>query len=148
MRKLQLTGFSFLFLILFSPHQDLMLLCEMIPLLLSEPLSDHGRQKEATMSRNLSRYALIFLLLALSGLFFLLRNIHSVEVRDQSRFLLKNQHRPDHWPCLFFSLCHLRAGTATPCQPSTSSRAESSRPSFLGICPNIITTRPSAASWA
>lgn len=33
------------------------------------------------MSRNLSKYALIFLLLALSGLIFLLRNIHSVEVR-------------------------------------------------------------------
>lgn len=53
----------------------------MIPSLLSEPRPDHGRQKEATMSRNLSKYALIFLLLALSGLIFLLRNIHSVEVR-------------------------------------------------------------------
>lgn len=41
------------------------------------------------MSRNLSRYALIFLLLALSGLIFLLRNIRSVEVRDPSRLLLK-----------------------------------------------------------
>lgn len=70
----------------------------MIPLLLSEPVSDHGRQKEATMSRNLSRYALIFLLLALSGLFFLLRNIHSVEVRGQSHFLLKKKRKKQRRP--------------------------------------------------
>lgn len=83
----QLTKYAFLFLVPICPHQDLML-GEMIPLPLSE-LFDHGGQKEATRSRNLSRYALIFLLLALSGLIFLLRNIHSVEVRDQSCFLLK-----------------------------------------------------------
>lgn len=35
------------------------------------------------MSRNLSKYTLVFLLLALSGLIFLLRNIHSVEVRRE-----------------------------------------------------------------
>ncbi|KAM7380367.1 hypothetical protein PAMP_003669 [Pampus punctatissimus] len=34
---------------------------------------------EVTMCRNLSKYALIFLFLALSGLIFLLRNIHTVE---------------------------------------------------------------------
>lgn len=56
---------------------------EMIPSSLSETGPDHGRQKEAIMSRNLSKYALIFLLLALSGLIFLLRNIHSVEVRRE-----------------------------------------------------------------
>lgn len=71
-----------------------MLLGKMVPLLLSEPVSDHGRQKEATMSRNLSRYALIFLLLALSGLIFLLRNIRSVEVRDPSRLPLKTSADP------------------------------------------------------
>lgn len=35
------------------------------------------------MCRNLSKYALIFLFLALSGLIFLLRNIHTVEVRRE-----------------------------------------------------------------
>ncbi|XP_071775808.1 NXPE family member 3 isoform X2 [Centroberyx gerrardi] len=40
---------------------------------------DHGRQKGVTMCRNLSKYAPIFLLLALSGLIFLLRNIHTLE---------------------------------------------------------------------
>ncbi|XP_029980769.1 NXPE family member 3 isoform X2 [Sphaeramia orbicularis] len=39
---------------------------------------DHERQK-VIMCRNLSKYALIFLFLALSGLIFLLRNIQSVE---------------------------------------------------------------------
>ncbi|XP_034042282.1 NXPE family member 3 [Thalassophryne amazonica] len=40
---------------------------------------DHGREKEVTMCRSLSKYAFIFLLLALCGLIFLLRNIHTVE---------------------------------------------------------------------
>ncbi|XP_053295413.1 NXPE family member 3 isoform X1 [Pleuronectes platessa] len=40
---------------------------------------DSGRQRQVTMCRNLSKYALIFLFLALFGLFWLLRNIHSVE---------------------------------------------------------------------
>ncbi|KAM3861700.1 NXPE family member 3 [Diretmus argenteus] len=40
---------------------------------------DHGRQKGVTMCRNLSKYAPIFLLLALSGLIFLLRNIQTLE---------------------------------------------------------------------
>lgn len=53
------------------------------------------------MSRNLSRNALIFLLLALSGLIFLLRNIHSVEVRDQSRSRLKKPAQTRHQSCLF-----------------------------------------------
>lgn len=35
------------------------------------------------MCRNLSKYALIFLFLALSGLIFLLRNIQTVEVRRE-----------------------------------------------------------------
>ncbi|KAJ0070312.1 hypothetical protein NL108_007668 [Boleophthalmus pectinirostris] len=39
---------------------------------------NHG-QREVTMCRNLSKYALIFLFIALSGLIFLLRNIHTVE---------------------------------------------------------------------
>lgn len=54
---------------------------EMIPSSLSETGPDHGRQKEGTMSRSLSKYAPVFLFLALSGVIFLLRNIHSVEVR-------------------------------------------------------------------
>lgn len=33
------------------------------------------------MCRNISKYVLIFLFLALSGLIYLLRNIHTVEVR-------------------------------------------------------------------
>lgn len=65
----------------------------MIPSLLSEPRPDHERQKEATMSRNLSKYALIFLLLALSGLIFLLRNIHSVEVRTRCALQLTDTVR-------------------------------------------------------
>uniref|UniRef100_UPI0037E8D038 NXPE family member 3 isoform X2 n=1 Tax=Semicossyphus pulcher TaxID=241346 RepID=UPI0037E8D038 len=40
---------------------------------------DHGRQKEVTMCRNLSNFALIFFFLALSGFIFLLRNIQTVE---------------------------------------------------------------------
>lgn len=55
----------------------------MSPSSVSERGPDHGRQKEVIMSRNLSKYTLVFLLLALSGLIFLLRNIHSVEVRRE-----------------------------------------------------------------
>lgn len=39
----------------------------------------HHERWDVTMCRNLSKYALIFLFLALSGLIFLLRNIHTVE---------------------------------------------------------------------
>ncbi|XP_072252864.1 NXPE family member 3 [Leuresthes tenuis] len=45
----------------------------------SETGPDHGRQKGATMCRNLSNYALVFLFIALSGFIFLLCNIHTVE---------------------------------------------------------------------
>lgn len=37
--------------------------------------------REGTMARNLSKCVFVLLVLALSGLIFLLRNIHSVEVR-------------------------------------------------------------------
>lgn len=40
---------------------------------------DHGRQKGGTVWKNLSKYTPIFLLLALSGIIFLLRNIHTLE---------------------------------------------------------------------
>lgn len=40
----------------------------------------HGRQKQGAMAPSLSKCVLVFLLLAVSGLVFLLRNIHSVEV--------------------------------------------------------------------
>ena len=45
-----------------------------------EALANHGRPKGVIMCRNLSKYAPLFLLLALSGLIFLLRNIHTLEV--------------------------------------------------------------------
>lgn len=41
----------------------------------------HGRQREGTMARNLPKCVFVLLVLALSGLIFLLRNIHSIEVR-------------------------------------------------------------------
>ncbi|XP_059896348.1 NXPE family member 3-like [Gadus macrocephalus] len=44
-----------------------------------EALANHGRPKGVIMCRNLSKYAPLFLLLALSGLIFLLRNIHTLE---------------------------------------------------------------------
>lgn len=44
----------------------------------------HGRQKKGTMARNLSKCVFVFLVLALSGLIFLLRSIRSVEVRRGS----------------------------------------------------------------
>lgn len=54
----------------------------------SETGPDHVGQKEVTMCRNLSKYAFIFLFLALSGLIFLLRNIHTVEVRKEVGYTL------------------------------------------------------------
>jgi len=40
----------------------------------------HGRPRGVVVCRHLSKYAPIFLLLALFGLIFLLRNIHTLEV--------------------------------------------------------------------
>ncbi|CAL8298722.1 unnamed protein product [Lota lota] len=44
-----------------------------------EAVANHERPKGVIISRHLSKYALIFLFLALSGLFFLLRNILTLE---------------------------------------------------------------------
>ena len=41
---------------------------------------DPGKARGSNMCRSLSKYAPVFLVLALSGLIFLLRNIHTLEV--------------------------------------------------------------------
>ena len=45
------------------------------------------------MGRNLSKYALIFLVLALSGVIFLLQNIHTLEVRKDPAFMLLDRQK-------------------------------------------------------
>ena len=45
------------------------------------------------MEGNLSKYALIFLVLALSGVIFLLQNIHTLEVRKDPAFMLLDRQK-------------------------------------------------------
>ena len=45
------------------------------------------------MGRNLSKYALIFLVLALSGVLFFLRNIQTLEVRKDPAFMLLDRQK-------------------------------------------------------
>ena len=44
---------------------------------------DHGTQRKVTLCRKLSKYAVIFLFLAVFGLIFLLHNISTIEVRRE-----------------------------------------------------------------
>ena len=44
---------------------------------------DHGTQKKGTLCQKLSKYAVIFLFLAVFGLIFLLRNVNTAEVRRE-----------------------------------------------------------------
>lgn len=80
MRLLMTLTYSGFFLshVLSGPEEEMILLSP------SQLGRHHGRQKEGTMARNLSKCVFVFLILALSGLIFLLRNIHSVEVRRGS----------------------------------------------------------------
>ena len=52
---------------------------------------DHGTHKKGTLCRKLTKYAVIFLFLAVFGLIFLLHNISTIEVRREGatpRFFL------------------------------------------------------------